>query len=293
MSTAMRVPRPAGPGSSAAAKVFSIADIQAEAKTSARRYGLHAKPGWGKTSFGAQTPKPIFIQTRGETGLDTLIQSGQLHPTPHFPEINTWGELTAAIRFLRTEEHEFKTLVIDTLPGAERLCYEYVCERDFDNDWGERGFTGYMRGYEVAMAEWRLFLNMLDDMRSERGLTVFALFHSKIKTFRNPLGADYDRWAPDMQDKCWGLTMKWLDCVLFGTFETVVSTGNRSDANNPNKKGKAVGAARMLYTEEQPGYDAKNRLGLPEEIEMGSSPEEAWANFSAALKNGRKVAVHG
>lgn len=287
-TTVVRAPRPAGSGLAQIRK-FSLSDVQAKSDPLPNRYGLHAREGWGKTSFGAQTPKPIFIQTKGETGLDTLIANRQLPEIPHFPEIQSWEELKEAIRFLSADEHPFRTLVIDTINGAERLCYEYICQRDFGGDWGDRGFGGYQRGYEVSMAEWRMFLNDLDDLRRAKKMTIFFLVHTKVKTFKNPEGADFDRWAPDMQDKCWGLTHKWLDAVLFGNFETVV----KSEKNDSSKKGKAAStSARMLYTEQRPAFDAKNRMGLPEEIEMGDSPAEAWSNFSAALKSGRNEAVN-
>jgi len=280
----IRAPRPSGSGIASIRK-FALSDIQTKSDPLPNRYGLHAREGWGKTSFGAQAPKPIFLQTRGETGLDTLIASKQLPETPHFPELQSWEELKDAVRVLSAEEHPYRTLVIDTVNGAERLCYEYICKRDFGDDWGDRGFGGYQRGYEVSLAEWRLFLNDLDELRRTRKMAIFFLIHTKVKTFKNPEGADFDRWAPEMQDKCWGLTHKWLDCVLFGNFETVV----KSEKNDPAKKGKAAAtSARILYTQQRPAFDAKNRMGLPEEIEMGDSPSEAWSNFATALKGGKK-----
>ena len=268
-------------------KKFSLADVATRSTALPNRYALHAREGWGKTSFAAQAPKPIFFQTRGETGLDTLIESGQLPETPHLPEIATWEDMIAAIQFLAEAEHDFRTLVIDTVNGAERLLYEYVCRTQFNGDWSDRGFTGYMRGYEVSLADWRMFLNSLDELRQKRGMTIFFLIHTKIKTFKNPEGADYDRWAPDMHEKCWGLTHKWLDCVLFGNFDVVVK-----GASDVSKKGKVSDATfRTLYTQQRPAFDAKNRMGLPEEIDMGATPNEAWGNFAAALKASRKTEV--
>jgi len=286
----VRGSRSAGSGN-VATKRFTLADTQQASAALANRYGLHAREGWGKTSLAAHAPKPIFIQTRGETGLDTLISNGQLPQTPHFPEIQTWDELTAAIRFLIDEQHPYRTLVLDTVNGAERLCYEHVCHRDFNDEWGDKGFGGYQRGYEVSQAEWRMFLNALDDLRRAKNMTVFFLIHTKVKTFKNPEGADFDRWAPDMHEKCWGLTHKWLDCVLFGNFETVVSLA-KSDKGDVTKKGKAAtDSCRMLYTQQRPAFDAKNRLGLPEEIEMGNSATEAWQALTAAIKSSRKMAA--
>ena len=57
-----------------------------------------------------------------------------------------------------------------------------------------------------------------------------------------------------------------------------------------DKRGKGTGGKfRIMYTERSAAYDAKNRLGLSSEIEMGDSAAEAWAAFMAAIKAGRGI----
>jgi len=284
MATTATAPRSTRSGS--APKRLSLSDVSSKGSGLPNRYVLHGVEKIGKTSFAAHAPSPIFLQTSGETGLETLIDAGQLAETPHLPEIHHWETLLAAVETLVTEKHDYKTLVIDTLNGAERLCHEYVCKRDFRGDWGERGFGGYQRGYEVSLAEWRVLLATLDTLRARRKMSILALCHTRIIPFANPEGADFDRYQPDMHRKTWGLTHKWADCVLFLNFETFVSE------NDPTKKGKAtISQARMMYTERHAAYDAGNRLGLESEIELGSSGQEAWTNFRNALtvaRNGRK-----
>jgi hypothetical protein len=53
----------------------------------------------GKTSLGACAPKPIYLMTRGETGLLTLIDAGRIPETAHFPELGTWPDLLAPNAF--------------------------------------------------------------------------------------------------------------------------------------------------------------------------------------------------
>jgi hypothetical protein len=266
------------------ARRFSLADLSGKGSGLPNRYILHGVEKCGKTSFAAYFPNPVFIETRGETGLETLIDAGRLPETPHFPECKTWEDIASAIDVLTNEEHDRKTLVIDTLNGAERLCHEEVCRRDYSNDWGERGFTGYMRGYDVALADWRTMLSSLDRLREVRKMAIICLCHTKVKTFKNPEGADYDRYQPDMHEKTWGLSHKWADAVLFLNFETFVNE------ENAKKKGKATSSqARMLYTERHAAYDAGNRLGLPAELDMGNSGEEAFNNFKRAMIEARNT----
>lgn len=224
----------------------------------------------------------MFLQTKGETGLETLLDAGRLPEVAHFPEVQNWGELMGAIDVLTNEEHAYRTLVIDTLNGAERMCHEEVCRRDFAGDWTDKGFMGYMRGYEVSLADWRKLLIALDNIREKRRMAIVGLCHTNVKPFKNPEGPDYDRYQPEMHSKTWGLTHKWADAILFINFETFVNE------DNAKRKGKATSSqARIMYTERHAAYDAGNRFGLPAEIEMGSSGQEAWNNFKAALVAGR------
>lgn len=265
---------------------FSLASLQTKGKGLPNRHIWHMVEGWGKTSLAAQTPNPVFLMSQGETGLETLIDNGRLKETPHFPECQTWADALSALRVLLNETHEFKTLVIDTLNGMERLCHQYICDKHFGGNWDDKGFSAYGRGPEVSLPEWTLFLNDLDKLREKRKMSIILLSHTKVKPFKNPMGPDYDRYTPDMHEKTWGISHKWADVVLFGNFESIVFGGEVRD-DGKHKKGKAGdgNAARIIYAEKRSAFDAKNRLGLASEIEISSeSPEAAWGDLMTAFR---------
>lgn len=276
--------RPAGPSAlrvpQKQPRDFSLASVTGKGSQLPGRYVLHAVEGAGKTTFGTNWPKPIFVQTKGETGLETLIDAKRVKEVPHFPATETWEELQGCIATLTASEHDYGTLVIDTINGAERLCHEYVCLRDYGGQFTKAGFLSYMQGYDASLADWRGFLSSLDELRATRKMRILCLCHTKIAPFRNPEGSDYDRYTPAVHPKTWELTSRWADAVLFLNFETVVvEEGGRKKARG--------GQRRVMYTERHAAYDAKNRLGLAEEIDLGNSPADAWTNFQAALVAGR------
>lgn len=220
------------------------------------------------------------MMSKGETGLTTLIDNKQIPETPHFPEVMDWNDALGQIDWLTTANHDHKTLVLDTLNGFERLCHEFVCARDYGGIWGKNGFTSYMQGYEVALADWRLLLNALDRLRDVKAMSIICLCHTKVATFKNPEGADYDRYQPDMHAKSWSLTHKWADFVAFINYETFVE--------KEGKRAKATGGQqRIMYTERHAAYDAKNRLGLPTEIVLADSAEASWNTLYNAMKEAR------
>jgi hypothetical protein len=251
---------------------------------------LYAGEGWGKTSFAAQFPRVIFIETCGETGLETLIDAGQLPEVAHFPETQTWADLLGQVDWLRSTEHNYSTLAIDTLNGAERLLHEHVCHRDYSDDWGDRGFGAYQKGFDVSVADLNVLLSALDSLRLERRMTVILLAHRRILTIKNPVGADYDAYQPDVHKTTWGATSKWLDCILYGDWEVQVGAIQENKKTGA-KKGKALDQCRIIRTESTAAWVAKNRMGLPAEIEVGESPADAFQNFAAALKAAR-IASH-
>jgi hypothetical protein len=247
---------------------------------------VHGVEGIGKTSFASQAPRPIFLMARGETGLESLIDSGRVAETPHFPESRTWADVLGAVQTLITQPHEYRTLVIDALGGIERLCHEHVCAVNFNNDWSDKGFASYGKGPEVSLPVWLELLSLLDRLRAERKMAIIGVAHTKVKTFKNPEGPDYDRYTVDLHEKTWGLTHKWADMVLFANYFTATSK-DKGDA-----RAKGVGGQdRVIYTERHAAWDAKNRSGLPAEIEMGNSAETAWGNFMQAVRDARAATI--
>lgn len=253
---------------------------------------LYTVPGWGKTSFAAQADKVLFFMSRGETGLLTLSQHDQIPETPFMqfqdghnlvPDARSWQQVLQAIDALLHQDHDYKWIAFDTLNGIERLCHEHVCQKEFAGNWGENGFAAYQRGYDISIAYWLEFLNLLNKLRDERGIGTISLCHVANKTIKNPLGADYDSFLPDMHLKTWAKTSGWADIILFGRFELEVLQA-KTDAT---KKGKARGGKnRIIYTTHCAGWDAKNRHGLPDYILISNeSAAQAWQDFKDAFSN--------
>lgn len=271
---AARVP-PAQPQSA------TLATITTKGRRLPSRAVLHAIPKWGKTSFSAHAPEPVFLMTRGEDGLLSLMEAGRVGPTAHFPEpFVGWPALLSAVGELARGDHPYKTLVIDTINGAERLAHEETCQRDCSGDW--TSFDSYGRGVKLSLTRLIALTTALDKCR-EAGMGIMLLAHSQVKTFKNPSGPDYDRWEPTLSQQAWAHLNRWADMILFGQFEVATEQKDRRAA-----KAKAGGQTRLIMTEPAAAYDAGNRAGLPDEIECGGSAAEAWQNFQQASRQGAK-----
>lgn len=222
---------------------------------------LYGVEGIGKTTFGSQAPRPIFLGAEdGSSHLDV----------ERFPAPETWADVLDAIRTLTSEQHSYQTLVVDTLDWAEPLLWAYICQRD-----GKANIEdyGYGKGYIAALDEWRVFLAALERLRAARHMHFVTLAHSWIKPFKNPEGEDFDRYELKLHAKAAGLLKEWSDCVLFANYETFAS----EDKRTKRVRGISTGA-RLIYTTRTAAYDAKNRHDLPEFMPLD------WAEFFAATE---------
>lgn len=279
---------PASPSAPAQAKPaasrMKLASVVKGRLAKPLRVLIYGVEGVGKSTFAASAPSPIFLGAEdGTSELDVA----------RFPEPHTWPEMLEAITELTNGEHEYKTLVVDTLDWLEPMCWAHVCATKRDKNgkpFKDIEDLGYGKGYNAALDMWRLLLSALDRLRAKRSMNVVLLAHSWIKGFKNPQGEDYDRYEMKLHAKASGLFREWSDAVLFAQHETY------THERDGRVKGISTGA-RVVFTTRSAAYDAKNRHDLPEKLPLDwesfaeaiaahrpASPEELTARINALLE---------
>jgi hypothetical protein len=164
---------------------------------------------------------------------------------------------------LFSEEHQYATVVIDSLDWLERLIWAQVCR-----DRGVESIedVGYAKGYTFALTQWREILAGLDAVRNERGMTVILIAHAKIERFENPETEPYDRYSPRLHKSASAIIQEWCDEVLFATYRVHTRKVNEQ-FGRAQHRGIGTGE-RIIRTTERPAHVAKNRLNLPDEIPL-------------------------
>lgn len=238
--------------------------------------------------FAAQAPDPVFILSPQETGLQSLIDSGQLPPNVPHQEVSHFQQVLWIIEDLTTQQTSRKTLVIDTINGVEKLANLHIDQTVYDGTMSasKNGFLSFQSGYQtVATGPWKELLSKLDELRRKRSMQIILLAHTGVKNHKNPGGEDFNRWFPAFDGRpAWELTFAWSDIVLFADYDVVVAS--EGEGKLAKKKGRG-GDRRFFHANWSAAYDAKNRYGMPDEIDMGVSAAEAWANFQAAMSAGK------
>jgi len=247
-----------------------LTQVQSGKTVEPRRVMLYGTHGIGKSTWGAQAPKPIFIQT--EDGL------GQVD-CDRFPIAGALSDVIAALSELYSEKHPYQTVVIDTLDWLEALIWAEVCKRKGVENIED---IGYAKGYTFALTHWREVLDGLDALRNDRGMTVVLIAHSKIDRFENPETETYDRYTPRLHKHACAMVCEWSDEVLFATYRVHTK---QTDEGFGRKKARGVGTGeRIVWTTERPAHVAKNRLNLPDELPL------EWAAYAQYLPGNQRPA---
>lgn len=232
---------------------------------------VYGTEGIGKSTFAGQAPKPIFVQT--EDGLDEIN-------CDKFPLAATYDDVTAALLELRTQPHDYESVVIDSLDWLERLVWDKLCSQYGVNSI-EKVDGGYARGYTHALTLWREIIDHLNVLRGARGMVVVLIAHSKVERFEDPESSPYDRYSPRLHKHAGALISEWCDAVLFATRKFRTAS---EDAGFGRKRtiAQAIGkdgGERVLRTVGGPSCVAKNRYGITDDLPL------SWPAFVHALSN--------
>ena len=223
---------------------------------------IHGAPGIGKSSLAAQMPRPLFLD---------LEHGTQQLDVARVDNIATWAQLNATLHSLASEDTGFETLVIDTLDRAEWLCHQHVCELARVPSIEKVGKFG--AGWTAAYEHFRGFAKRLEEIRARRRMKIILISHSKVEKVPNAAGDDFDRWTLKVNKQIAGMFYEGFDAVLFARLNTYTRT-------TENGRTRGVGDDRVIETQESPAWLAKNRYGLPKQINLD------WTELAAGLDRG-------
>lgn len=209
---------------------------------------IYGAEGVGKTSLAAQMPEPLFIDTEGGTSRLNVRRI----------KCTSWENLISIIKEVISTPTVCKTLVVDTADWAETLCVDYVCNKYRKASIEE---FGYGKGYTYLAEEFGEFLKLLNKL-VDVGINPVVIAHGKPRKYELPEEqGQFDRWEMKLSKQVAPLIKEWCDMLLFCNYKTFVVT-------TENNTKKAQGGRRVMYTTHNPCWDAKNRFGLPEELDL-------------------------
>ena len=215
----------------------------------AQKVVIYGSEGIGKSSLAACFPDPLFIDTEGGTAQMDVRR---------IDKPQRWEELLAIVQEVAATPDVCKSLILDTADWAEQLIVSFLCTKYKQNSIES---FGYGKGYTYLAVEFTRLLNAFDQVIAAN-IHVVITAHAKMRKFEQPdeMGA-YDRWEMKLSKQVAPLLKEWCDLLLFCNYQTFVVTSE-------NNTQKAQGGKRVMYTSHHPAWDAKNRVHLPEVLEL-------------------------
>lgn len=235
----------------------------AKNQTKPPRVIVYGDAGIGKTTFAASAPNPVFIQT--EDGLGDLDAVA-------FPLAKSYDEVLEALGSLYVEDHDFRTVVIDSLDWLEPLVWDKTCET---LKIASIEAAGFGKGYVEALKWWRRFFEAVTSLRDARGMTAIMIAHSQVVRVEDPMQPAYDTHDLKLHKRASAVASEFSDVILFAAQKTLTTT---EEVGFNQKRTRAITTgARVVHTQGSPAFTAKNRYRLPSELPL------SWEAFAQAM----------
>lgn len=223
-------------------------------QTRPQRLVIYGQEGVGKTTLSSKLPSPLVLDTEGGSGQLDVDRVA----------VNSLDDLRAALRDILAEKKggtlPYRTVVLDTVDRVWNMAADAVC--------AEKGYksiedAGYGKGLKMATEKFCAVITSLDKLVAA-GLYVACICHAKVETLSLPDKEDFSVYqlkvsAPGKQaEESAAFLKQWADAVIFCQFDTVLNSAT----------GKAASQKRVMRTAHGACWEAKNRYGLPETLDM-------------------------
>jgi len=248
-----------------------LAAVNNSTSTEGIRAVISGVEGVGKTTFACGAPRVLLIPLEvGYTGM-------KVQKTPMLTHFDHVMQLLEEIQAtVKAGQFPYKTLVFDSVTALERLIHQKVLETDPSYGKGnkkaltmEAALGGYGKAYQFANEQFDNFLKACDNLALYCGINIVLTCHVFAAEIQDPSAGQYSSWdlllhSPKNQ-KTYGkreMLTQWADLIGFIHEPITVIEGDKMN------KGVSTNQGRIMAVIRTPGYVAKNRFNIVQNIAL-------------------------
>jgi hypothetical protein len=242
---------------------MSILETISKPETRASIISIFGDAGLGKTCLAASLPNPIVI--RAEDGLQAIPADKRPDAFPLLRSADDlWAQLTALVK----EEHQYRTVVIDSVTALERMFIASVIDCDPKEPRSiNQALGGYGAGLSAVAAMHHRVRKACGMLNERRGMHVVFVGHADLETIELPDQDPYSRYSMRLGKKSVAPYVDDSDVVGFLKLQT------HTFGDGDRKKAVSNGT-RLLVTYATAANVSKNRYGITNDliVEQGINP---------------------
>lgn len=243
------------------------------------RVALYGRAGSGKTTLACSFPKPLLLDVNGEEGTDSVSDVKGLQVLP----VQVWEDFEQLYWYLEEGDHDFETVIIDTVTNLQELAIKQVAsenkKKDADGGWGT--MTKQMWGEVSSMLK-----TWITNFRNLKGLNVVFLAQERLFNAGDEAESDDNQIAPEVGPRM----MPSVGSTLNAAVDLVGHCFIREDHKRVKDKNGKVREKRETQYCLRIGPHAyyTTKVRKPRDAEVPSFLVDASYEDLAELKNGEK-----
>lgn len=211
---------------------------------------LHGHEGTGKSTTANGFPNAFWLN----------LENSTYDFEPYQVQVPAnYGALMEMLEALQEQEHDFKTLIIDTLDKLEIMMTASVCNA---NGWNSISDPDWGKGYSARTTEFQKFWSIIKDLNTRRNMVIVLIAHSVVVPVTDPILPSYDKHTLNIYKTENAFVRREADLIGYCMIEAFTTTdGTRNLATTAGE--------RQIRTHPNPAYDAKTRRSdMPEILPM-------------------------
>lgn len=245
---------------------MNLQSLLSQPKAKSPLITIAGEAGTGKTSLGAEFHNPVFLRIEDGSaaleGKDVALS----------PVIENIEQVHKFIHLLQTEDHNFKTLVIDSISQLDEIFKAHIMGLEKPGSKGRENFAlccgGFGNAYTMLAKYHEDFYHLLSDLSAAKGMTIVFISHVVAIKVSPPDQNEYTRYALSVTRTgnidCAKVYVN--NCDLIGFLKQI---------SYVNEHGKiSTDATRILDCTHNLQYPSKNRYGIDRALpyKLGENP---------------------